>query len=121
MTMRKLINGKTIYTLLLMTIPLLAMAQGKVKSNPILEWTYENIFLVMGLMVIVGVGLTLWNAMNGIVEYQQKELLKEQGIEYVAPKREDKEWLGYTRMVSHIGSYQVLFYQMFLTLSLALQ
>jgi len=66
-----------------MASPLFVMAAGKSKSNPYMEWAYENIFLVMGILVIVGAGITLWNAMNGIVEYQKREMLKEQGVEYV--------------------------------------
>ncbi len=92
--MRKFITSKTIYTLIILILPILAMAEGKVKTNPYLDWAYHNIFLVMGLMVLAGVGITLWNAMNGIVEYQQRELLKEQGIDFEAPKAEDKvSWL----------------------------
>lgn len=85
--MRKIINEKTVYTLIILAMPLLTMAQGKAKSNPYLEWAYNNVFLVMGVIVIAGAGITLWNAMNGIVDYQKKELLREQGVEYVPPKR----------------------------------
>ena len=75
---------------MMLLLPLLAMAQGKVKSNPYLEWAYHNIFLVLGIIVFIGVGFTLWNAMNGIVEHQKREFLKEQGVEYVPVKVEKK-------------------------------
>ena len=89
--MRKIINEKTILTVALMASPLFAAAAAKAKSIPYLEWTYENIFLVLGAMVAAGVGITLWNAMNGIVEYQKREMLKEQGIEYIPPQQVKKD------------------------------
>jgi len=70
--------------------PMVAMAATKGKSNVYLDWMYHNIFLVMGIILIAGVGITLWNAMNGLVDYQKKELLREQGIE-LAPVKKVKE------------------------------
>jgi len=89
--MRKIINEKTVLTILLMASPIFAMAAGASKSNPYMEWAYENIFLVMGILVMAGAGITLWNAMNGIVEYQKREMLREQGVEYVAPQKVKKD------------------------------
>lgn len=79
---------------MLLLLPILAMAEAKAKTNPYLDWIYHNIFLVIGLMVFVGVGLTLWSAMNGIVEYQKREFLKEKGVDYTPAKAEKKDsWL----------------------------
>ncbi|MEM9547656.1 MAG: cbb3-type cytochrome c oxidase N-terminal domain-containing protein [Bacteroidota bacterium] len=101
--MRKIINEKTILTILLMASPIVAMAAAKPKSNPYLEWTYENILLVLGMMVAAGVGITLWNAMNGIVEYQKREMLREQGVEYV-PVQKSKEDSIFKKMYDYAWS-----------------
>ena len=92
--MRTIIKHKFIYTLALFMIPVLAMAEGKGGVSGYLDWAHENIFLVMGLIVFIGVGFTLWNAMNGIVEHQKREFLKEQGIEVTPATAVKKDsWL----------------------------
>ena len=80
-------------TFILMVLPLLAMAEGSAKSNSYLDWMFQNIFLVLGIIVFAGVGMTLWNAMNGIVEHQKREFLREKGVEPSLVKVEKKESL----------------------------
>ena len=91
--MKNFIKHRYAFTFILIVLPLLAMAEGKVKTNPYLDWAFHNIFLVLGIIVFVGVGLTLWNAMNGIVDYQKREFLREKGIEPSQVKVEQKESL----------------------------
>ena len=88
--MKTVMKHKSVYTLFFLVLPFLVMAQGKGKTNPYLDWAYENIFLVLAIMIIVGAGISLWNAMNGIVEYQKREFLKEQGID-LAPEKAVKK------------------------------
>jgi len=91
--MRTFIKHKSVFTLALLILPLIAMAEGKAKPNPYLVWAYHNIFLVLGIIVFIGVGFTLWNAMNGIVEHQKREFLKEKGIEITTAKAVKKDSL----------------------------
>jgi cytochrome c oxidase cbb3-type subunit 3 len=91
--MKKFIKHRYAITFILMVLPLLAMAKGSVKTNTYLDWAFHNIFLVLGIIVFVGVGATLWNAMNGIVEYQKREFLLEKGITPSKVKVEKKESL----------------------------
>lgn len=77
--------------MVLLTMPLLLMAGESGMKSTSLDWAYQNIFLVLGLIVFVGVGFTLWNAMNGIVEYQKREFLKENGIEVTPSKAVKKD------------------------------
>ncbi|MDF1697978.1 MAG: cbb3-type cytochrome c oxidase N-terminal domain-containing protein [Saprospiraceae bacterium] len=88
--MKTILNHKYITTLALVVMPFLLMAQSKAKSNTYLDWAYDNIFLVLGVIVFIGVGFTLWNAMNGIVEHQKREFLREQGVE-ITPVKEVKK------------------------------
>lgn len=89
--MKNLIKHKYAFTFILMVVPLLAKAKGSAASNPYLDWAYHNIFLVFGIIVFTGVGITLWNAMNGIVEHQKREFLREQGIEPSSIKAKKKD------------------------------
>lgn len=78
--MTNFINTKSILTISLAAAPLLLEAAGK-KSNPQMNWVYDNILFVLAALLMAGVGMTLWNLMNSMVKYQQKEMLHEQGIE----------------------------------------
>ena len=91
--MKNYLKHKYSLTLVVMVLPLLAIAQGSGKTNTYLDWAFQNIFLVLGIIVFVGAGATLWNAMNGIVDYQKKEFLREKGIEPAKVKVEKKESL----------------------------
>lgn len=79
--MKNLVKQKHILTALILGVPLMVMAKDGSAADKYLTWSYHNIFLVIGLIVFAGVGITLWNVMNGIVDYQKKEFLREQGIE----------------------------------------
>ena len=76
-------NIKTInWALVAFTImPVLLNAAPKGKSSPVLDWAYNNIVVVVVGLLLLGVGLTLWNLMNTMVRFHQKELLREKGIE----------------------------------------
>ena len=76
---------------MILSLPTWVMAAGSSKTNVYLDWMYENIFLVMGLLVVAGVGITLWNAMNGIVDYQKKAYLEAQGIEVTPVEKVKKD------------------------------
>lgn len=89
--MKILVKYKSVATLILVMLPFLVMSESNVRTNPYLDWAYHNIFLLMGIMVFVGAGLTLWNAMNSIVEYQKREFLKAKGVEYQPPKIEKRD------------------------------
>ena len=92
--MKIFIKDKLILTLFLLILPILVIAEGRAKTNPYLDWAYNNIFIVMGLMVMIGVGITLWNVMNGLVEHQKKVFLEDQGVEYIPPKTVNRgSWL----------------------------
>jgi cytochrome c oxidase cbb3-type subunit 3 len=91
--MKIFIKHKYTSTFILMLLPLLSMAKGSQKSNPYLDWMFHNIFLVLGLLVVAGVMMTLWNAMNGMVEYQKREYLKAKGIDVTIVKKEKTDSL----------------------------
>jgi cytochrome c oxidase cbb3-type subunit 3 len=65
----------------LMTMPALLHAAPKGKSATILDWAYNNLVVVIVGIILIGVGLTLWNLMNTMVRYHQKELLREKGVD----------------------------------------
>mgnify|MGYP000374139295 CR=1 FL=1 len=46
-----------------------------------LQWAYNNIFLILGALIILGAGISLWNVLTTMVYDLRRELLKEKGIE----------------------------------------
>ncbi len=86
-----MVKHKSVLILATMILPNLAIAEGKVKTNPYLDWAYENIIFLMGVVVVLGAGLTLWNVMNGLVEYQKRAFLQQKGIVYENPKSIKKD------------------------------
>ena len=61
-------------------IPMVIQAAPQ-PSNPILSWTMDNLVLVIGIVIILGVLLSLMNTMNALFDYKHRELLASQGLE----------------------------------------
>ncbi|MEE9437522.1 MAG: cbb3-type cytochrome c oxidase N-terminal domain-containing protein [Saprospiraceae bacterium] len=65
--------------IILLGLPLFAQAKPS-QSNFYFEWAMNNILIVLGGMILIGVGFTLWNLMDTMAKHHQIELLKKQGI-----------------------------------------
>jgi cytochrome c oxidase cbb3-type subunit 3 len=57
------------------------MADGTQQSNPLSTWMMQNIIFVMGVIIIIGVAITLWNLAMTLIEHNRNEALRAQGIE----------------------------------------
>jgi len=74
-------NNMTWLSVVVMAVsPTILMAAGKSKTNPLMDWMYENIFLVLSGMVILAAGATIWSLMNTMVEIRRREYLAAHGI-----------------------------------------
>jgi len=66
-------NNMTWLSVVVMAVsPTILMAAGKSKTNPLMDWMYENIFLVLSGMVILAAGATIWSLMNTMVEIRRR-------------------------------------------------
>ena len=81
-------------TLLFPTIIFSAPSAGNAK----LQWVFENIILLLGLMVIIAVFFSLWNLANSIMNQKISELRGEASLEKIVKgpsifkKLYDKSW-----------------------------
>lgn len=83
-----MIKNKCSLTIGVLMFPLLATANTS--SIKALNWTMENIILVLGFFILMGAILALYSILRTMIANQHQELLREKGIEPVeetAPKR----------------------------------
>jgi len=66
------------------------MAAGKQPPNPILTWTMENIIFVLGMAVIAGAAITIWNMSMALIKHNSDEALREHGIEPISIVAENR-------------------------------
>ena len=93
----------TLIVLLLGALPLLAQEAAATAEAPaaaagsgsVLDWTINNLVLVIGSLVILGALLALYNVTNMLMQVQKLRLLQEHGVavlEKVAPQAVQPLW-----------------------------
>ena len=98
----KRINARGLAAVALIIAPLVLEAAGRSKTNPYMNWAYDNIFVVLtGLVLLMAAG-TIWGLMDTMVEIRRREYLAQHGITVeettAAPKESllktlyDKAW-----------------------------
>ena len=74
----------------------LGLAAAPEEPSPLMNWAMDNLVLIVGLTVVVGVLLSLVNAMNTMFDYKQREILASKGIELpveqAKPKKSSNFW-----------------------------
>jgi len=81
---------RSIPIIILAFVPEMMMAAGKQPPNPILTWTMENIIFVLGMAVIAGAAITIWNMSMALIKHNSDEALREHGIEPISIVAENR-------------------------------
>jgi len=86
---------RSIPIIIICFLPEVMLAEGKQVGNPYMTWIMQNIFLVLGLIVIVGAAIMLWNLGMEMIEYNTNKELRARGIEPVTKSHFDvQSWLS---------------------------
>ncbi len=80
-----IIKKAKIFILFLM--PTLAMASGSKEESTAFAWAYQNIILIIGILLISIAFIVMYSVLTGMAKYQQKEWLREHGIELSDEKK----------------------------------
>jgi len=91
-------KNKTIKIILALIISPAVMFSAPSKGSSTLQWIFENLLFVIGLMVILGVFLSLWSLANAIMNQKISELQGGKTLESISEgpsifkKLYDKAW-----------------------------
>ncbi len=83
------------------------MVQGAAQDSPfagIMDLTFKNIFLVMSILVIIGIGFTLAKLASAMFELQKLRMMKEMGIEMKPVKSRVNEKSTFEKVYSWLWS-----------------
>lgn len=84
-------NRKVILFIALFAAPHLVMSAPTSEPNPILEWVFHNIIIVMGVIVIGIVVYNIMSHMREMTDYHQSKFLEQHGVTLPKPNNDHKE------------------------------
>lgn len=77
--------------ILVSAMPTLLSAKSSTDRSEMFSWAYENIILLIGILLISVAFTTMYSVLTGMAKYQQKEWLREHGVELTEEKGPAKQ------------------------------